>query len=267
MTTSQNAPAAPDWVSALQRERSTMLAFCDELTPTEWSTPSAASGWTVKDVVAHIGSGCHAMFGPALISLMNSSDIERTNDTFVDDRRDWPATRVLDEYRTWSGRVLTMAKVVCRTPLRAVPMPLGELGSFSTRLLLCGAMTFDHHTHLRHDIAPALDRPAPPTDAGRMAVVLAWMVAVLGNQLRNARLGWMDRPVGITLDGPGGGSWVADRGGVEAAGVRSSGTWIKARTIDFPEWATRRAHWSERDVRIEGDQGYGAAFLDFVNVV
>lgn len=244
-----------------------MLAFCEELSAAEWATPSTATGWSVQDVVAHIGSGCHAMFGPAMIGLMSSTDIEGTNNVFVDHRRDWPATRVLDEYRAWSGRVLAMAKILCRTPLRAVPMPLGELGVFPMRLLLCGALTFDQHTHLRHDIAPALGKAAPPTDDTRMGVVLAWMFAVLGNQLRKARLEWMDRPIGIVLDGPGGGSWIVDRCGVERAGFRESDTWITARAVDFPEWATRRAHWSDRDVRIHGDQQYGAALLDFVNVI
>ena len=34
---------------------------------------------------------------------------------------------------------------------------------------MLGALVFDHHTHLRHDMAPALGRPVPGTDANRMA--------------------------------------------------------------------------------------------------
>jgi hypothetical protein len=128
-------------------------------------------------------------------------------------------------------------------------------------------MTFDHHTHLRHDMAPVLNQSAPATDANRMTVVLAWMFAVLRNQLKRADLFWLDRPLGITLKGPGGGSWIADRQGIEPARGRVCDTWIAAHAIEFPEWATCRADWRDRDVSIHGDETYCAAFLDFMNVV
>lgn len=267
MTTSRQLSATIDWVTALKGERADLLTFCEELSPTEWSTPSNARGWSVQDVIAHIGSGCHAMFGPALVSLVTSNDIEGTNDTFVDDRRDWTADEVLGEYRAWSGRVVTLAKVLCRTPLRAVPVPLAELGRYPLRLLLCGALVFDHHTHLRYDIAPALDRRPPEVDENRMAVVLEWMMAVMQNQVKNADLEWLDRPVHITLSGPGGGTWVVGREGLLARDTSTVGARVTAPSIGFPEWATRRADWRDRDVRIDGDEAYGAAFLDYLNVV
>jgi uncharacterized protein (TIGR03083 family) len=258
---------AMDWVGALSAERSAMLAFCERLSADDWSAPSAAAGWTVQDVVAHIASGCHAIFTPAVLKVLRSNDIETTNDVFVDEWRNCSPKYVLDEYRRWSRRVAIAARVIRCTPLRSVALPLAELGYFDATLLLCGAMTFDHHTHLRHDIAPALNQPAPVTDTNRMTVVLAWMFAVLGNQLKKADPCWLDRPVCITLKGPGGGSWIADRQGIESARGRVCDTWIEARAIEFPEWATCRADWRDRDISIHGDETYGAAFLDFMNVV
>jgi uncharacterized protein (TIGR03083 family) len=256
-----------DWVGALSGERSAMLTFCEHLSPDDWSAPSAAAGWTVQDVVAHIASGCHVVFSPAVFRMLCSNDIEETNNAFVEERRTWSSTRVLEEYRRWSRRVAIASRVIRRSPFRSLPLPLAELGYFNATLLLCGAMTFDHHTHLRHDIAPALNQPAPVTDANRMTVVLAWMFAVLGNQLKRADPCWLDRPLGITLNGPGGGSWIADKEGVEPARGQVCDTWITAEAIEFPEWATCRAHWRDRDVSIHGDDTYGASFLDFVNVV
>ena len=64
-------------------------------------------------------------------------------------------------------------------------MRLAELGRFRVGQLLY-AIVFDTHTHLRHDIAPALGRTVPATDAGRMAVVLEWMMAVLSNERAGA---------------------------------------------------------------------------------
>ena len=193
-----------DPVGALQRERSELLTFCRDLSDADWQTQSAATGWRVQDVVAHMGSAYHAMFGAAALELMRSNDIERSNDVLVDRRRDWPPSRVMSEYERWSQVMLRLMGPVSRTPLARAPMRLAELGRFRVGQFLC-AMVFDTHTHLRHDIAPALGRTVRDTDADRMAVVLDWMMAVLSNQLRAAPPEWLDRPLSIALSGPGGG--------------------------------------------------------------
>jgi hypothetical protein len=59
-------------------------------------------------------------------------------------------------------------------------------------LMISGALVFDHHTHLRHDMAPALGRPVPATDADRMRAVLTWMTAVLSNQVAHAPVDGLD---------------------------------------------------------------------------
>ncbi|WP_245905904.1 maleylpyruvate isomerase N-terminal domain-containing protein [Mycolicibacterium palauense] len=256
-----------DWTAALEAERRQMLMFCESLDAADWAQPSLAAGWSIKDVVAHIGSGCHAMFTPAVVRMLTSPNIEGTNDVFVEERRHWPPARVLAEYRSWSRRILPAAKIVSRSPIRHLPLRLAELGTFDARLLLCGALTFDHHTHLRHDMAPALDRPVPVTDGNRMAVVLAWMFAVLGHQLRTASPPWLDTAVGVVLSGPGGGAWMVDRTGARRGQAGGDGTWVEALAVEFPEWGTRRAHWRDRAVRIHGDEAYGAAFLDSLNIV
>ena len=77
--------------------------------------------------------------------------------------------------------------------------------------------------------APALGRPAPRTDELRIAVVLEWMIAVLGNQLR----------------------------AVHIAGAAA----------EFPDWGTARSSWREWDVKIDGDVDLGAAMLDSLKLV
>jgi uncharacterized protein (TIGR03083 family) len=251
----------------MRDERCQVLSFCRDLDDEEWHTSSAAAGWRVQDVVAHMGSACHALFGPAALELIRSKDIERSNDVLVDKRRDWPPSRVLAEYEHWSQVVLRVMGAVSRTPLVHARMRLAELGRFPTGQLLC-AIVFDTHTHLRHDIAPALGRPAPGTDANRMAVVLEWMMAVLSNQLRAADPAWLDRPLSITLSGPGGGCWVVRPDGSVAPGkLDGAAAQIDGAAIEFPEWATQRAGWRDRDVTVRGDSEYGERFLDAVNVV
>jgi uncharacterized protein (TIGR03083 family) len=255
-------------VGALRRERQALLGFCYDLDPPEWVAASAAHGWRIQDVVGHLGSACHALFTPASLTILRSRDIERTNDVFVDHRRSWTPTRTLAEYERWSARVIVLAGVAVRTPLAHLRLPMAELGRFRAAQLLTGAMVFDHHTHLRFDMAPALGRPAPETDAGRVATVLNWMFAVLGNQLRSHRPAWRDSPVGITLHGPGRGDWrVGADGAVEPGPATDAAAQITGNTLEFAEWATQRVSWRERDVKIAGDEEYAARFLDEMNVV
>jgi uncharacterized protein (TIGR03083 family) len=257
-----------DRVLALRQERAGVLALCRDLDDAEWQMPSAAPGWRVQDVVAHMGSGCHAFFGgPGALEIMRSKDIEHANDMLVDQRQEWPASRILAEYERWSRRFIGVFGPLSRTPLGRVRMPLAELGRFPLTQFL-SALVFDTHTHLRHDIAPALGRPAPGTDANRMAVVLEWMLAVLNNQLRAARPVWLDRPVSITLSGDGGGRWVVrPDGSIIPGSCDGATTQIAGLAIDFPGWGTQRVGWRERDVTIGGDTEYGTRFLDAVNVV
>jgi hypothetical protein len=86
-------------------------------------------------------------------------------------------------------------------------------------------------------------------------------------------LSFLDRPLTITLDGPGGGSWgmVPRPGGaparIEPAPVPGSAATITGNPAEFALWATRRRPWREQDVKIDGDEGYGSRFLDAVKVV
>lgn len=252
--------------AAYKTERAAVLAFCDSLGPADWRMDSRAPGWSITDVVAHMGGGCHVLFTPAALKLMRTTDVEAANDTMVAKGRDRPPAEVYREYRRWSRVFSGAARLLTRTPGR-VQIPVAELGRFPLRMVP-SAMVFDHHTHLRFDMAPALGRPAPGTDANRMAAVLEWMTAVLGNQLRTANPAWLDRPVALTLTGPGGGSWRIEPGGVLTPGrTDPAAVHITAVAAEFPEWGTGRAGWRDRDVRIAGDGDYGATFLDAVNVV
>ena len=257
----------PDRGRAFRDERAELLAFCDSLGPADWRMNSCATGWSIADVVAHMGAGCHAMFSPAALAIMRGTDIEQTNDDMVELRRSRTPAEILGEYRRWSGVFATTMIPVTRTPLGRVRMPLSELGSFPMRLLI-SALVFDTHTHLRHDMAPALGRPAPGTDANRMATILEWMTAVLANQLSAGRPVWLDRPVALTLTGPGGGTWRVDPdGSITAGSAERCAARITGVALEFPEWGTRRAGWRERNVSIDGAADYGERFLDAMNII
>ena len=253
--------------AAFKAERAELLAFCATLAPADWRMNSRAEGWCIQDVVAHLGAGCHAPFSPSAGKILRSNDIERANDVMVDSRRDRSSADVLAEYRRWSRIFGATLTTVGRTPLGGLRVSLADLGKFPARLML-GAWVFDHHTHLRHDMAPALGRAVPGTDANRMAVVLEWMMAVLSNQLRAQPLPFLDRPLAITLTGTGGGTWrIAPDGSVAAGPAEPSAAQITGVAAEFPEWGTRRAGWRDRDVHIAGDRNHAEAFLDAVDIV
>jgi uncharacterized protein (TIGR03083 family) len=253
--------------AALRRQCADVIRFCRDLGEEEWARASAAQGWRIKDVIAHLGANCHAIFTPASVRLLLSKNIERTNDFYVDQRRDWRPERVLAEFERWSRRLAALAGALSRTPARNMPLPLGELGKFPAEVLLGSAVVFDQHTHLRYDLAPALDRPAPRIDEERTAVVLEWMLAVLSNQLRKASPPWLDRPVSLTLTGPGGGSWVVASDGRIERGAPDGAAAITGQADDFPGWATGRTPWRDADIKITGDEDYGGRFLDALHIV
>ncbi len=256
-----------DRKAAFRAERAEVLAFCESLAPADWRMNSRAEGWSIADAVAHLASGCHAMFSRQALAIMRGDDIEQANDMMVAARRDRTPAEVLREYRRWSGIFGSVVPATVRTPLGRRKIPLAELGHFPARLIV-SALVFDQHTHLRHDMAPALGRPAPGTDANRMAAVLEWMTAVLANQLALAQPAWLNRPVSLTLNGPGGGSWrVQPSGAVIPGTTEPAAVHITGAAIEFPEWGTKRANWRDRDVTLSGDAGYGAQFLDAVNIV
>jgi uncharacterized protein (TIGR03083 family) len=259
----------PDRGAAFTAERAEMLAFCATLAPAEWQMNSLAEGWRIQDVVAHLGTGCHAVFSPAAAKLMRGNNIERANDAMVDSRRDWSSTDVLAEYRRWSRVFGAVFAAVGRTPLGGVQAPLADLGKFPARLLL-SALVFDHHTHLRHDMAPALGRPAPGTDANRMALVQR---TVKERKLLRSKLIGQHRhhplqDVSLMLTGPGGGTWrVKPDGSVTLGAAEPAAAQITGVACEFPQWGTARSRWKDADVSITGDADYAAAFLDTVDIV
>jgi uncharacterized protein (TIGR03083 family) len=260
-----------DRIAALRDERNAVLQYCRTLTTPQWDLDSTAAGWRIRDVVAHMGGIAKELFTPRMLAVMASSSIERYNDGTVERRRYRTPDEIMDEYERWSRRLGHLLAICDKTPLGATPFKLSELGLFPMRLIT-GAVLFDTHTHLRHDIAPVLGLLPPPTDANRMSVVIDWMVVCMQRSHPEA-MQWLDRPIGLTLTGPGGGTWRIERGtrgGRLTARPDDPGPTVAHITglaEEFPIWGTKRADWRGHAVDIDGDAEYGSRFLDSVNIV
>lgn len=251
--------------TALRTESTLMLEFANSLTDSQWNAPSKATGWSIADMVGHIGSTAHNMYSPAGLRAARQPSLEVVNEGPVQVRRGWSRQQVMAEYETATRTSARMLAVVRHTPIRALPMRLNELGSYPMALLVGGALVFDLHTHLRHDMAPALGLPTPPTDGNRMRAVLDWMTAVLNNQTAKAPTPGIDAGLTLTLTGPG--TWWIDADGLAEPGPRTPAARITAPAITFPDWGTQRSSWRDADVKIAGDTELAARYLDTVNII
>jgi uncharacterized protein (TIGR03083 family) len=261
----------PDRIAALRAETEAMRRLALDFSPDEWSTPSAAPGWSVKDVIAHLSASCRGMFSPTwTLRLLRSNDLEDGNNRDVNARIDWTPAQVRAEYQRWSPRFTRLQSVIAKTPaLRALRLRIGDLGRYPAEML-AAASVFDHWTHRAHDIVQVLDRPAPATDANRMATVVEWMLSGL-EQMCSDSMKWADQAVILTLAGPGGGSWTITPVGGGRLQVRP-GTGrgcvhITGACADFPLWATQRISWQQCDIGMTGAAPYGGQFLDSINII
>lgn len=261
-----------DDLAELRVERHAALAFFPNLDETEWETPIRDTGWRVRDMVAHLGAGCRDTRIPRAVRLLGTdSTLESINNMHVDARRQWPVKRVVREFERRSGRLL-------RSPwlswplLNSWPITFGTAGMHPW-LLARSVLLFEWHTHVRHDIAPALGSPIPPTDSHRMRHVLEWMMIKLSGT--TTTLDRTDDPVILKLDGPGGYAWllvpqsdgrVDTHIGTVPRG-RPSAAYVTSQAIDFPAWATGRENWRNHDLTITGDHDYAARFLDAISVI
>lgn len=260
-----------DRLAALTRERGTLLGVCRSLSNAQWDAPSDAAGWRVRDVIAHLGATVKMLGGPGMREVWGGTPAEALNDELVARRRDWPVSDVLAEFERYSHRAVTLLRLLARPPLGAVKLPIAELGWYPMRLTP-SLLVFDWHVHLRHDIAPALGLPVPPTDAERMTAVVEWMLAGM-EQMNRQTMTWVDRPLILHLKGPGGGRWqIAPAGNgrlrVTPAGANHAYAEIAGSAVDFPSWATTRISWRAGGrVTLRGDTEYAARFLDSLNIV
>ncbi|HYH52032.1 MAG TPA: maleylpyruvate isomerase family mycothiol-dependent enzyme [Acidimicrobiia bacterium] len=262
---------ALDRIAAVRGERDAVVALCRTLSPEEWARPSQCDGWSVQDVVAHLSAIAHGVFTPWMVKFMTAKSVERNNDADVERRRSWAPEQVLAEYEKWSSRMVKLLALGQRPPLAKAPFKIGELGVYPMALV-ASASVFDTHVHLHYDLAPAVGRTLPPPPPGTVAVINEWVLGGIPKMCRQ-QLAFMDRPVTITLDGDGGGSWALVPGGggkpgrIEPAPMAESAATITGNAREFAVWATRRRPWREQDVKIDGDEDYATRVLDGLHVV
>ena len=259
-----------DRVAAVKAERNAVVSFLHQLDDSDWAHPSTCKGWTIKDVVSHLGAAAHGFFTPWVVGLMVNGDVEAHNDRDAEKRRDWDPKKVLTEYEKWSRRAGVAHAALQKPGLRSLPIRLAEVGTYPA-YLLTSAIVFDSGLHLRHDMASALGRSTSPTDDNRLGCTLEWMFAGLSPMTGDA-LAWLERPLEVNLVGGGGGTWTVapHKNGRISVSAGSGGDPIAAVEGDaatFPVWGTRRQAWRDADVSLKGDEDIAARFLDAMRII
>jgi len=261
-------------VEGFRAERDAILGVAHSLSDHEWELPSDCAGWTVRDVVAHMGGSLHGVLDPSYMPQGGSlDDPEAMMELGVAERRTWSTEQVIEEYALATGQALDVFTSFQEPPIADTMIPMGKLGTHPMSILPA-TFLFDHYCHLRVDVLAPLgpiDRPEPPRDEARLRPTVEWMIAGLPAMCED-ELAAVDRPFVLELDGPGGGTWTihppADGGLVAVVEGDTGDAAARARSTDhhFVVWGTQRRPWRDY-VEVEGDTDYAARVLDGINII
>jgi uncharacterized protein (TIGR03083 family) len=243
------------------------------LTDSQWHAASAASGWSVKDVVIHLGSLLELLQGAVAGGDIPPLGIEELNDQVVGERRDWTPSQTMQFLREQLDSALDTFSGLQDEPVASTLVPMLDLGSYPLHSI-AEMFTFDMTTHLHFDILAPRGPIAlvhPPLDEIRLGPSVEWLLGGIP-QMQPDLANTLDAPIGLRLTGPGGRhvllSPSSDRvnvtGGADTA-ARAAAT-VTSTTEAFLAWSTRRLPWSGT-VRIDGDEHIAARFLDALNLI
>jgi uncharacterized protein (TIGR03083 family) len=234
-------------IEALQADRAALLEICGALTAADWRAESGCPGWSVQDLIAHLGTLFWSVVDPAQLPDTTGLAAERAQDACVESRRDWDAATVLDDYEEVSTEALNRLAGLAELDLE---VPLDDLGTYPASVLP-SAFSFDHYTHIRADLfgpRGPLSGPPPPSDQLRIVPALDWIEAALPQQNAAAMTA---------------GSFELQVLGTGARTIRF-GTGQAKATISsdaqsFVRWVTQRGSWAELGVQADGDEAALAA--------
>lgn len=243
------------------------------LKESEWDTPSAAAGWTVKDVFTHFGDLLGILASAIQGTLDTDLGIEQLNDAHVAAKSAWSPGQVTADLDRQAEVVLPMLESLQEEPNASTQAQLLDLGSYPLHAIP-DMFAFDFYTHLRWDIlaprGPLTGHDAPKPDEVRLRPAVGWLLAGIPKMQAGIRDS-LAKPVTLVLTGPGGGAWQLDPS-TELIAVtptdpdNPAAARIESTTHSFTAWASTRLPWREY-VTATGDERTAATFLDALNLV
>ncbi len=236
-------------IKALESERGALLDICARLSDADWKTDSGCAGWSVQDVVAHLGALFWLVVDPSRLPGVGGLPTEHAQDVLVEARRTMGPAQVLADYARVSA-----AGIERLTGLESmdVELPLEDLGTYPASDLP-SAYCFDHYTHIRADLfaprGPLTGEP-PPSDERRLVPAVRWIATALPQQ--NAELlATLTGSIEIEVRGPGSRTIYLGWGEPVA--------WISSDAPALTRWITQRATWEDVGAEAAGDERHLAA--------
>jgi uncharacterized protein (TIGR03083 family) len=239
-------------VDGLAADRAALLELCGGLSDSEWRAESGCPGWSVQDVVSHMGALFWMVVDPSKLPDTGDVATELAQERLVASRRSMSAAEVLGDYDGVSSAAL---EVLAGLEGADVEVPLGDLGTYPASLVPT-AFSFDHFVHIRADLfAPRgpLTGRAPESDELRIGPTLDWIEAALPQQ-NVETVGALTGSIEFVLDGPG-----ARTIGV---GTGPGLCTVEAGADAFVRCITQRADWHRADIEVVGDEPARAALRD-----
>ncbi len=233
----------PRAIDALRSDRDALLATCKGLDASTFAEPSGCEGWSVKDLIAHMGALFQLLVDASALPDAEGLPTERAQDRFVESRRSWTPEEVVADYESVGAEALERLATLEDEEFE---LDLGDLGTYPAGLLL-NAYATDHYLHIRADLhAPRgpLTTPPPPADEFHLVPVLDWVEAAIPQQ--NPKL--MDGLTGaveVRLGGTGARTF--------AIGRTEPTTRLGCDANAFVWAMTQRATWDEAGVEASGD--------------
>lgn len=231
-------------IDGLEADRAALLGICAGFTEADWCAPSGCSGWTVQDVISHLGALYWLVVDQTKLPDVGVLPTERMQDAYVAHRRSMSAEEVLADYESVSAAALPRLAGLGRMD---VEMPLGDLGTYPASTIPA-AYSFDHYVHIRMDLfeprGPLTGSP-PPSDEVRLAPVLDWVAAALPQQSADA-VASLPGVVEFVITGPG--TRTIEAGSGEPAGQ------VAMTGPAFVKAVTQRGDWAQATITSTGDR-------------
>jgi uncharacterized protein (TIGR03083 family) len=231
-------------IRALEAERGALLETCAELTEADWKAESGCAGWSVQDVVAHLGALFWIVVDPRALPDASGLSTERAQDVYVEARRSLSPAQILADYESVSAEGIER---LAGLESQDFELALEDFGTYPASVL-ANAYCFDHYVHIRADLfaprGPMTGEP-PPSDEGRLVPTVKWIAAALPQQ--NAELlASLTGSVEIVVTG------LVSR--VIRLGPGDPVAWISSDAPALTRWVTQRATWEEAGAGMAGDE-------------
>ena len=234
------------YTEALAADREALIGICTRLDQDSWEAPSGCPGWSVKDLVSHMGALYWAVVDPSVLQNTPDMGTEDGQELVVRSRRSMTSDQTLDDYATVSEKAIATLLSFDGVDEE---IPLGDLGTYPLSVLPT-AFCFDHFTHIRTDLfSPRgpFNGPAPASDELRLGPTLEWIEAAIPQQnrtiLESDRFGAADLVVS----------------GTPARTIRIGNPTGPASATAYSDadalvrWITQRGDWPSLGVETEGD--------------